>query len=367
VNLTGVGAIQNAKGVVLAPTAAPAAASIAALRKLPGCSWSDVALSAVSPTLNADLLVAAPVDSDAASAVLREFRASWQRDLVPLVVILPDAERGVVLEAYARGADFVATSADPIDLLCARVRGLLHVRALVKLLVESRNRAKSQLEQHQRWARFLVRDMRNPLTVLNAGLGSFPLVDPLAPEERTFLDELRPEVNRLSALVSDLLDHERLQTGALVPACESIDLVPLTARVAARTEAFGRARGVTLRVASQQGEVAADVDPALIERLLESLLTNAVRHSPAGETVDVDLWHQGSTALVAITNAGPLIPLELRDAIFEPYAQLDGGQGQVGANALALAFCREVVAAHSGAIQAGDRDGRTCFTVELPR
>jgi two-component system sensor histidine kinase/response regulator len=367
VNLTGLGAIQNAKGIVLAPTAPRAAASIAALRKLPGCSWSDVALSAVPPALNADLLVAAPADADAASAVLREFRASWQRDLVPLVVILPETERSLVLESYARGADFVATPADPLDLLCARVRGLLHVRALVRLLVESRNRAKSQLEQHQRWARFLVHDMRNPLTVLSSGLESIHFVSPLAAEDRTFLDELRPEVGRLSALVSDLLDHERLQSGVLVPACRSVDLVPLAADVVARTEALGRARGVTVQVSSQQGEVAADVDPALIERVLENLLSNAIRHSPAGELVDVDLWHQGSTALIAIANAGPLIPPELRESIFEPYVQLEGAHGRAGASGLGLAFCREVVSAHSGTIQAGERDGRTCFTVELPR
>ena len=102
--------------------------------------------------------------------MLTEFRANWQRELVPLVLILPEGEPELALEAYERGTDYVATPKDSPSLLCARVRGLLHLRTVVRLLFESRNRAKDRLEQHERWARFLVHDLRGPLSSLTLGL-----------------------------------------------------------------------------------------------------------------------------------------------------------------------------------------------------
>ena len=83
--------------------------------------------------------------------------------------------------------------------------------------------------------------------------------------------------------------------------------------------------------------------------------------------MDVELTTDNSLALVAVLNSGPRIPADLRETIFQPYVQADRPDGHRGGVGLGLAFCREVVSAHGGSVQATERDDRTCFVVRLPR
>jgi two-component system, sensor histidine kinase and response regulator len=369
VHITGWGAQYSAQGVILAPVAPAAHDLVAALRSVPGCSWSEVDASGaqVPVPLAADIVVAAPVGVDAFRWVLTEFRANWQRELVPLVLVVPEGEPDLALEAYERGTDYVVTPADSPSFLCARVRGLLHLRTVVRLLFESRNRAKDRLEQHERWARFLVHDLRGPLSSLTLGLTTLKTAPGLSQDDRGFVGELREELGRLSALVGNLLDHERLQTGALKPKRRPLDLVGLLDKVVQRARLRGSPSGIQVRFSGGGRPMFASLDLALVERVLENLLRNAVTYSPAGSPVDVELTEQGAEATVAILNSGPPIPAEMRESIFEPYVQVGPADSARGGLGLGLAFCREVVAAHGGAIQATERDGRTCFLVRIPR
>jgi signal transduction histidine kinase len=370
VHITGWGSQYSARGVLLTPLAPAAGDLLAALRSIPGCSWTEIDSAPpaeVPVALSADLVLAAPVDAPACRWVLTEFRANWQRDLVPLVLILPQDDRGLALEAYERGTDYVATAQDSSELLCARVRGLLHLRTMVRLLFESRNRAKDRLKQHEHWARFLVHDLRGPLSSLTLGLTSLKTAQGLSETDRDFVGELREELGRLSALVGDLLDHERLQTGALVPQRRSHDLSPLLEKVQQRARLRGAPLRVQVRLHQPGGPVFAEVDRALVERVLENLLANAVTHAPPGSQVDVELTCDAALATVVVLNSGPPIPPALREAIFEPYVQVGGTDERQGGGGLGLAFCREVVSVHGGTIFATEREGRTCFVVRIPR
>jgi signal transduction histidine kinase len=343
---------------------------LAALRSIPGCSWTEVDTAPpaeVPVSLGADLVLAAPVDPQACRWVLSEFRANWQRDLVPLVLILPQDDRGLALEAYERGTDYVAIAQDSSELLCARVRGLLHLRTMVRLLFESRNRAKDRLKQHEHWARFLVHDLRGPLSSLTLGLTSLKTAPGLSETDREFVAELREELGRLSALVGDLLDHERLQTGALVPQRRPDDLSALLEKVMRRARLRGAPLRVAVRLQQPGGPVFAEVDRALVERVLENLLANAVTHAPPASQVDVELSCDATLATVVVLNSGPPIPPAMREAIFEPYVQVGPTDERRGGGGLGLAFCREVVTVHGGTIHATERDGRTCFVVRIPR
>jgi signal transduction histidine kinase len=370
VHITGWGAQYSAHGLLLTPIAPDARPLLDALRSVSGCTWSEVdsAVPAQSPTpLTADLVVAAPVDADAFRWVLTEFRANWQRALVPLILVLPSDDPGLAREAHERGADYVATPQDSSELLCARVRGLLHNRTVVKLLYESRNRAKNRLEQHERWARFLVHDLRGPLSSLTLGLTTLKVSRGLGDQDRAFVATLREEVGRLSALVGNLLDHERLQTGSLVPQRRTQDLVGIVESAVERARLRASSRRVEVRNADSPRPALANLDRALIERVLENLLSNAVAHSPGGQAVDVELHLDGAEASVTILNSGTPIPPEMRESIFEPYVQVGPADRARGGVGLGLAFCRGVVTAHGGSIRATERDGRTCFEVRIPR
>ena len=246
VHITGWGSQVSAQGVLLTPLASGARDLLATLRTMSGCTWSEVEAlppARLPPTLAADVLLAAPAHADACRWVLTEFRANWQRELIPLVLILPHQDRALAIEAYERGTDYVTTDRDSGELLCARIRGLLHLRTVIKLLFESRNRAKDRLEQHERWARFLVHDLRGPLSSLTLGLTNLKAANGLGNDDRMFVSQLREELGRLSALVGDLMDHERLQTGALTPQRRSVDLNILLERIVQRARLRGSPPG----------------------------------------------------------------------------------------------------------------------------
>ncbi len=368
-HITGYGAQVRAHGVLLAPWAPAAGDLVGALRTIPGCTWSEIDSAPparIPVNLAADLVLAAPVSVDACRWVLTEFRANWQRELVPLVLILPEENLELALEAYERGTDYVATPQDSPSLLRARVRGLLHLRTVVRLLFESRKRAKDRLEQHERWARFLVHDLRGPLGSLTLGLTSLKTSQGLSSEDRDFVSQLREDLGRMSALVGDLLDHERLQTGALVPQRRPHDLNVLVEKVVQRARLRGAASRVQVRFKPGRQPVFANLDRALIERVLENLLSNAVIYSPGGQAVDVEVADHG-LATISVLNAGPRFPAAEREMIFQPYVQVGPAEGRRLGVGLGLAFCREAVAAHGGSIEATERDNRTCFVVRLPR
>ncbi len=360
---------STAHVVLLTPSEPSLTSRIEQLKTIDATAWSMIDLPRAMENaagIEADLVVMAPPDPRSVLPLVRLFRDGWRKRLIPLLVLCPSGHEQITAEAYAAGADFVATPQTSWSVLHARVMGILRLRSLVTLLVDSRDRAKSRLEQHERWSRFLVHDMRNPLMALKSGIGWLREAATLSDEDLTFCDQLNHELTRLTCLVNDLLDHERLVTGALKPERASVHLGELLEKIARANDSVATGRGVTLRLTQSPGDPVVHADGKLIERVLDNIMSNALRHSPSGKVVDLELTPGEKAVSVAILNSGPRVPPELRDSIFEPYVQV-AGNGPTGASGLGLAFCREVTRAHRGSVRVLERDERTCFVLELPR
>jgi two-component system sensor histidine kinase KdpD len=202
-------------------------------------------------------------------------------------------------------------------------------------------------------------DLRGPITAI---LGSALVLED---GDRVLDDDKRADLitgiagsaRKLNRLVTDLLDLDRLERGIVEPDRRPTDVGALARRVVAEL-----GLGATVTVSASLGE--ADVDPVQVERIVENLLLNAAKHTPRGTAVEVTVERHADGVTIDVSDTGPGVPAELREAIFEPFRQGKGGQGL----GIGLSLVARFAALHGGRawVEATERDGAR-FRVTLPR
>ncbi len=197
-------------------------------------------------------------------------------------------------------------------------------------------------------------DLRTPLSGIKASVTSL-LQDDVhwRPEEtRDFLITIDEESDRLDALVGNLLDMSRLQTGALDVSLTAIGVDEVIPAVLASIGP--RAAGVEIDLDEAQPRVLAD--PGLLERALANVIVNALNHSPDGAGVRVVAGAAGDAVDVRVVDRGPGLPVEERERVFLPFQRLgDAGRGEgVG---LGLAVAKGFVEAMGGEVEIEDTPG----------
>jgi two-component system sensor histidine kinase KdpD len=172
---------------------------------------------------------------------------------------------------------------------------------------------------------------------------------------------IEEEADRLNRLVGNLLDASRLQIGAL-----AVDLAPTSIEVvlAAVARAVGAPKGaIEWRTVPPDGVVIAD--SALLERSLDNVVRNALRHSPAGEVVTVDVGRVNDQFHIRVVDRGPGVLLDDRPKVVQPFQRLDDFSSEgVG---LGLSIAQGFVDAMNGTFSLDDTPGGgLTVTVALP-
>jgi K+-sensing histidine kinase KdpD len=195
-------------------------------------------------------------------------------------------------------------------------------------------------------------DLRTPLATIKASVSTLRQTDVewSEDERRELLETIEDGVDRLGAVVANLLDASRLEAGALSvqPHPVSVDEVVAGAALAV-PDAAG---SLTLEVPDDLPLVLADA--GLLERVLVNLLDNAVRHGGRGP-VEVRAFAGAEVVKLEIADHGPGVGAGERERLFEPFARLDDGRSTgVG---LGLTVARGFVEAMGGAMVADQTDG----------
>ncbi len=211
-------------------------------------------------------------------------------------------------------------------------------------------------------------ELRTPLASMILSLGSLSetAAAKLSDGERELLAAAGEEAQRLRALVDDLLDLSRLESGRLELARLPISLAALCRRAVEVLAPQARDKGVELL-----STVADDLPPALADPhkttwVLTNLIGNALRYTPVGGHITLNAEARGEFLMVSVADDGSGIPAEQQARIFEKFAQVGDGQA-VGGSGLGLALCRELVKAQGGAIWVESSPGQgATFTFTLP-
>jgi signal transduction histidine kinase len=240
-------------------------------------------------------------------------------------------------------------------------RGAPPMRALARAF----NTMTARLGSHDRQRRELMADvaheLRTPLTIMQGTLEG--MLDGVYPLDDRQLAEALEQTRVLSRLVDDLRTLALSESGALTLDMEMTDVGSLARDVARAFAADASGRGVTLQADAPELPPIA-VDPLRIREVLSNLVSNALRHTPAGGTVRLRAASTEADVTVDVRDTGSGMTEEELQRAFDRFHKGPGSQG----SGLGLTIARSLVAAHHGDIRASSAPGRgTTMTVTLPR
>ena len=246
----------------------------------------------------------------------------------------------------------------------------------VQLLNQARSQAKELMATYEtlqemdrlreEFIQSITHDLRAPLTFIRgyAELMLEEMLGPLTDEQKEALEVIQERTDTLANLISDMLDAKQL------------DLQPLKEEPICLEDVAYRAVRSALMAAQKAGiDMVLDVenernlvlgDERRLGQVFDNLISNAIKYSPNGGVIHVDVYRKGTRVISAITDTGMGIPAEDLDHIWERYYRVKGSATQISGTGLGLANVRRIIEAHGGRIWVDSSPEGTTFTFELP-
>jgi len=216
-------------------------------------------------------------------------------------------------------------------------------------LVEEAN-LRSTLEKRDNLTQMIVHDLRSPLTVVSGYIDVLKetAADKLSPTEVRFVTEAQRGARDIRDMITNLLDVGRLEAGAMPLRLQTYDVAQIARDTATRFSPILQKR--TLRCDTPPDSVFLLCDPDVIRRVLENLVSNAVKFTKSDGTILVSVERNAMGVTISVSDDGKGIPQEQHTHIFEKFGQVNSGSEHPHSTGIGLAFCRLAVEAHEGKI-----------------
>jgi PAS domain S-box-containing protein len=269
----------------------------------------------------------------------RDGRVVWIRDAA---VLVRDAEGRA---QFSQGVMFDITQSKEAE---------RQLESALRRETEAAGQLRELDEMKNTFLQAVSHELRTPLTaILGAALTLERHDVELAPDvARDLVSRLASNARKLNRLLSDLLDIDRLARGIIEPKREPIDVGALTRALVEESD-IARDREVQI----DAGQVMAEVDGPKVERIVENLLANTLRHTPAGTPVWVRVAAHPEGVLIVVDDAGPGIPAELRETVFEPFRQIPGLHPYAPGVGIGLSLVARFAELHGGRAWVEERPG----------
>ncbi len=206
-------------------------------------------------------------------------------------------------------------------------------------------------------------DLKGPLAGIIGAMQTIRRDDDLhlTEDERESLYQVIEQSGRkMNRLIDDLLDLDRIDRGKLHPQRKPSDVGEMARRLVAESTALD---GHPVRIEADR--VLVDVDPGKVERVIENLLVNASRHTPAGTPVHVRVTARPNGLVLVVEDEGPGVPDEMKDVLFEAFRQGEGSSGR--GMGIGLSLVQRFAELHGGTAHIEDAEtGGARFVVTFP-
>lgn len=309
-----------------------------------------------------------------------------RKDLTLLAVLLAYAAVLAVVAAYALAGSITGGLARLTDAVQRMAGGASGVRVPIEtadevgalagafnamaVQIEEAARQRREMDEARRVLLAAVsHDLRTPLAAIRVMLEA--IEDGVADDAETierYHHAMQGEVARLSGLIDDLFELSQIEAGAVRLELETASLADLIAETLEALRAEADRAGVTLKADLPAGLPPIRADLQRLYRVLSNLITNALRHTPAGGSVSLLAAAQADVVTLSVVDTGEgIAPADLPH-VFERFYRGDKSRSRAGGGAgLGLAIARGLVEAHGGSIAvASTPGGGTTFTVTLP-
>jgi signal transduction histidine kinase len=296
--------------------------------------------------------------------------------VVTVIVLLSGAAPIVMVVAGAVTYLLVSRSLRSVDAIRARVADIStsdlaervpvpsnhdEISALAVTMNQMLARIEAGHDAQRRFVGDASHELRSPVQAILSAL-DVAAVHPELLNSELAKSTLRPEAQRMEALVEDLLLLARADERGLTLRRTDVDLDDLASNELGRL----LLHETTLTVDADLTPTRLTGDPGGLSRVLRNLLDNAARH--AASRVELRVYPEGNSAVLTVGDDGPGIPEAERARVFDRFVRLDSDRSRRGGGSgLGLAIVSEVVAAHGGCVTIGERaDGGALFTVRIP-
>jgi signal transduction histidine kinase len=304
---------------------------------------------------------------------------------LPVIMVTAKAHRDDKLAGLAQGVDDYITKPFDMDELIAKVRAMLRIKATEDAL---RERTEELARLHAAERQMVVRlteldsmksqfiatashELRTPLSIIKGFTNLLLRRDDFGfdrPTEAQYLQLIDAQVNTLTSLVDDMLSASRIESGRVRLQRERVELVPLVKRVLSTFVVSAAERAIDLAlVHADPAVVYADTQHA--EQVFVNLVSNAVKYSYDGGTVQVCVDDGPDYATVSVCDSGVGIAAETMDQLFTKFTRLDNPRSvEAGGTGLGLYIARNWVEANGGKIWAeANEPSGSVFRFTLPR
>jgi signal transduction histidine kinase len=302
--------------------------------------------------------------------VCSELKQSVAYQHIPVILItaldtVQDRMRGLEV-----GADeFLTKPVSRIELQ-ARVRTMLRIKSQYDQL-------ERMLEMRQALSYMIVHDLRNPLAAVMLYLQLLKRKGGVNPEHSRYLETAMIEAQKMSSFLDDMLMLAKMERGKLSLSRSPLYVDHLLDQVRRKMAPYAEAQGVSLVLTTEGQSYPVVADVALFQRVVENLISNALKFSPPQSVVTIAVKYPRAglleedartipSVVLSVFDQGRGIPPEDFVRMFDPYEAVfmkERGKAELG---LELAFCRMVAEAHGGRIYAGNNPDRgAVITVEM--
>lgn len=294
--------------------------------------------------------------------VCRRLKSDEKTAPIPVLLVTALHDRADRLRGIASGAtDFISKPVDTAEVLL-RVRNALRVKRLY-------DQRTALLQMRENLSDMIVHDIRNPLlaiTLCAQRLGA----QAAQPEASRLAGAILDQVQLLETFVNDLLTVSRLEQEHLCLHRTSEKMTELGQAAFRNHQVQADAKNIRFGIVAPDGDCSAEVDKHLFARLLDNLVSNAIKFAPNGTSVILRIQKSdvcGAACRIHVEDEGPGIPLGYREAIFDKFQVVKMKNSAAPQTGIGLALCRLVAEAHGGRVFVETREPQgSIFTVELP-
>ena len=212
-------------------------------------------------------------------------------------------------------------------------------------------------------------ELRTPLSAI---IGSLKIIQGgavghMPPQMAPMIDMAQRNALRMLGLIDDILEAQRIGAGNLKIDRQPIDLNDLVRESVDANRSLAAAKELILNLRTGDVPVRVLADPRRLEQVMANLISNAVKFSDHGGTVEIDVGLSDAGARVTVHDTGPGIPPDFQPRIFDKHARRDLADGRnQGGSGLGLSISKALVEAHSGQIGFSSEPRDTRFWIELP-